>query len=360
MTRPERPLGEHMMDATSEIDVSRQWRRIEAQLGRPRSRPRGWLAACGAVGAAAALVLVLAPRRGRPLAPAPIVAAPVLTPEPFFAEGTRVESTAGTKRELALPDGSRIALRPGGVLTLARSATDEVRVVLERGSADLDVIRDSDRRFVVAVLDVEFVVAGARFVVSVSEGAAGKIAAAEVERGAIEVHRSIARSVLLAGESWTSGVSVVSAGPGSTSDDAPVTSTPRTASSGRATDDDARSLLAVATRARWQGRQRDAARALDELCRRFPNDPRAALAAFELGRIQLDTLHEAGHAAASFRTAMNLARDPVLREDAATRRVEALDRSHDGAACLSARAAYLAEYSTGAHAGRVTASCRDR
>jgi transmembrane sensor len=359
MTRPERPLGEHLVDATSEIDVARQWRHIEARLGRPRARLGGWLAACGAVGAVAALMLLLAPRHARPPAPAPIVAAPVLPPEPSFAEGTRIESAAGTKRELALPDGSRIALRPGGVLTLARSGKD-VRVVLERGSADLDVIRDSGRRFVVAVLDVEFVVAGARFVVSVSEGAAGKIASAEVQSGSIEVHRSIARSVLLAGESWTSGVSVVSAGPSPTSDDAPDTSTPRTASGGRATADDARSLLAVATRARWQGRQRDAARALDELSRRFPNDPRAALAAFELGRIQLDTLHEAGHAAASFRAAMNLASDPVLREDAAARHVEALDRGHDGAACLTARAAYLAEYSTGAHAGRVTASCRDR
>ncbi|HVR03855.1 MAG TPA: hypothetical protein VMT47_17085, partial [Polyangia bacterium] len=66
MTRPERPLGEHMVDATSEIDVSRQWRRIEARLGRPRARLRGWLAACGAVGVAAALALVLASRQVRP------------------------------------------------------------------------------------------------------------------------------------------------------------------------------------------------------------------------------------------------------------------------------------------------------
>jgi transmembrane sensor len=119
-------------------------------------------------------------------------------------------------------------------------------------------------------------------------------------------------------------------------------------------------LFAGATRARWQGRQRDAAAALEKLCRRFPNDPRAPLAAFQLGRIQLDTLHEAARAAQSFKTAASLARDPVLREDAAARRTEALDRAGDASTCRLARAAYLAEYPAGAYVGRVTAFCRDR
>ena len=85
----------------------------------------------------------------------------------LFASAARTDPSRVQKLE----DGSRIALGPGGALTLARIEKDEVRLVLERGNATFDVIRDADRRFVVAVADVDFVVAGARFV----DGSAGKL-----------------------------------------------------------------------------------------------------------------------------------------------------------------------------------------
>jgi transmembrane sensor len=353
MNRPELRLDEHMIDAASQADVARQWLRIEAKLAKPVARGHAWLLIPGAVGAAVAVALVLSASHVRPSAPsAPAPSAPMAArrvaapvgPQALAGDGARVETGSETARTLALADGSRIALGAGGSVLLAHSGKNEVRLVLERGKADFDVLPDAGRRFVVAVADVDFVIAGARFVVSVSDGAAGKTVTAAVERGTVEVRRPNARSLLLAGESWSGGV----------------TATPAASNERGAAPEDARSLLAVATRARWQGRQRDAAAALEKLCRRFPNDPRAALAAFELGRIQLDTLHEPARAAQSFQLAMTLAREPVLREDAAARRTEALDRGGDASACRSAREAYLSEYPTGAHAGRVTGFCRDR
>ncbi len=57
---------------------------------------------------------------------------------------------------------------------------------------------------------------------------------------------------------------------------------------------------------------------------------------------------------------MSLARDPVLREDAAARHAEALDRGGDVTACRAARQAYLTAYPTGPHVGRVSAYCHSR
>jgi TolA-binding protein len=176
--------------------------------------------------------------------------------------------------------------------------------------------------------------------------------------------------LLLAGESWTSAAPAQPLEPTSPpaapptdeppAPSPPATRTPAPRAPAKAAAADARSLFAVATGARVQGRNRQAAAALETLCRKFPEDPRAALAALELGRIRLDTLHEPGPAAVAFRMAMNLAGDSSLREDAATRFIEALDRKGDASACRAARDAYLAEYPTGPHVGSVTGACRGR
>src|SRR5882672_2833116 len=144
MSRPELRLDEHMIDAASQADVSRQWLRIEAELAKPAARGRAWLLVPGAVGAAVAVALVLSPRHVRQSAPsAPIaartVAAPV-GPQPFLGDGARVETGNEAARTLALADGSRIALAAGGALTLAHGGKDEVQLVLERGKADFDVV----------------------------------------------------------------------------------------------------------------------------------------------------------------------------------------------------------------------------
>jgi transmembrane sensor len=105
---------------------------------------------------------------------------------------------------------------------------------------------------------------------------------------------------------------------------------------------------------------RDAERALDTLRKRHRGDPRAALAAFELGRLRLDTLGNPAGAAEALTDAITLAPGASFREDAEARRVQALDASHARAACAAARDAYLARYPKGAHAAVVHARCGAR
>jgi transmembrane sensor len=363
-------LGAYLKQTVSDADLDRQWRRLAATWAQPAPRRRRtWIGAFAVVGAATAIALLLVTghiQRTSVPAPAPVSEAP------FVVEGSRLENQGPTTRALSLADGSQIALAPAGAIVLERSRQDDLRLVLERGSADFDVTHVPGRRFVVVAADVDVVVVGTRFVVTVSDGQQGKVAAVSVsvQRGAVEVQRPRTRAMrFLPGQSWSSAtpappvtsppVEPPAESPPTPSAPAPVRPAPAAKA---APLEDTKSLLAVATRARLQGKHREAAAALEKLCRRFPDDPRAPLAAFQLGRIQLDTLHETDRAAASFHTAAALSRDPTLRESAAAREVEALDRGSDSdaSACRAARDAYRAAYPTGPHLGRVTAYCRGR
>jgi hypothetical protein len=110
--------------------------------------------------------------------------------------------------------------------------------------------------------------------------------------------------------------------------------------------------------ARAAGRLREAARAFDALRTKHRGDGRAALAAFELGRLQLDSLGNAAAAAESFADAIALSPGAPFREDAEARRVQALERSGANLACVRARDDYLARYASGPHAPVVRRACR--
>lgn len=106
-----------------------------------------------------------------------------------------------------------------------------------------------------------------------------------------------------------------------------------------------------------RGRPLDAARAFDRLRHTFPRDRRAALAAFELGRLRLDSLGDPRGAEEAFREAMALGPRSPFREDAEARRVEALSRMGDGAGCAAARDAYLARWPNGTYRRAVGLYC---
>jgi transmembrane sensor len=118
-------------------------------------------------------------------------------------------------------------------------------------------------------------------------------------------------------------------------------------------------LLESAKRARLAGRPRDAAIALDTLRRRYRSDPRAALAAFELGRLRLDNLGDAPGAVEALNDAIVLAPQGSFREDAEARRVDALD-AEGAPGCAEARDAYLVRYPKGIHATMVAARCNGK
>lgn len=122
----------------------------------------------------------------------------------------------------------------------------------------------------------------------------------------------------------------------------------------------ARHLLDEAQRARFEGRPQDAARALDRLRRSFRRDRRAPLAAFELGKLRLETLDDPRGAEEAFRDAIALGPSSPFREDAEARRVEALSRMGDVAGCAAARDAYLARWSSGTYRRAVELYCSGR
>jgi len=121
----------------------------------------------------------------------------------------------------------------------------------------------------------------------------------------------------------------------------------------------AREIFERAQRARASGRTAESAAAFRELRARYPNDPRAALAAFELGRLELEMHGDPKQASKALEEAARSAPEgSALREDAEARRIDALDAAGDVPACLTAQRAYVARYPNSVHRARVLSRCR--
>jgi hypothetical protein len=119
----------------------------------------------------------------------------------------------------------------------------------------------------------------------------------------------------------------------------------------------ARRLLELADAARLGGHPRDAALALDKLRRTYRTDPRAGLAALELGRLRSDSFGDQAGALEAFRDAASLASSGSVREDADARTVQALERLGDRNGCMRARDAYLTRFPNGIHAATMRGRC---
>jgi TolA-binding protein len=109
-------------------------------------------------------------------------------------------------------------------------------------------------------------------------------------------------------------------------------------------------LLSLAGAARLAGDAPKARRAYSLLRKRFPADPVAAVAAFNLARVAFDLASDYPAAANWFRTYLREQPSGSLAPEAHGRLVEALQRSGDSAAARSAASDYLAKYPTGPHA----------
>lgn len=115
--------------------------------------------------------------------------------------------------------------------------------------------------------------------------------------------------------------------------------------SGASVDD----LLALADIARLSAHPADAVGPLTRVLDRHGGDSRAPLAAFTLGRIQLDTLGQPAPAAIAFERAIRLGLPEGLTEDAYARLVEADAKAGQPEAARAARAEYERKYP---HGGR--------
>jgi transmembrane sensor len=136
------------------------------RVGHGRTVARRAVFAGGAVAAAAALAVVIAPQ--------------------FAAPPSQTYATArGQHRRVELSDGSTIDLNGGARLSVSL-ARDRRAVTLDRGQAVFDVARDTRRPFLIAAGDRTIRVVGTQFDVRRLEG---KLSVT-VARGAVEVRPS--------------------------------------------------------------------------------------------------------------------------------------------------------------------------
>ncbi len=346
MPQPPRRLARFVEPDVDDKRIDRVWAAVA-------SRPvRSWpvwrmTAFAGAALAVAVVVLVLRARPG-----------------PSDLAGVVVES--GPSQTVTMPDGTSATLREGARLRYDRVQSDRVEATVERGEVTFDVRHTDARVFVVHAGRFDVVDRGTRF----SVGVDGEGVRVTVETGSVEIaeaHGAPTRT-LAGGESWASNPRTATAPVDATAvaqppplDSAPAASvaasSPTAMESAHAPSPPGpRELLQTANDARLAGHPREAAVAFDSLRRHYRSDPRAGLAAFELGRLRLDSLGDPSGAAEALSDSIALAPGATFREDAEARLVEALDRAHDGR-CAGARKGYLVRFPGGLHAASVAARC---
>jgi hypothetical protein len=325
----------YVQPGLTEARIARQWDHVDRRSSRP-GLPRHFVPALTAALSCAALVSVAAMWNRS-------------------AQRTEMDGSVLETGALTLADGSRVTVEPGGrVRVLAMRAT-AVELQLETGAIDLAVTHGK-RAFVVHTAHYDVVDLGTHFRVALAPQ--GDLSV-DVEEGTVEVRDRRGAQPgrkLSAGDRW-SNAPVVQPATASSERFAPdPPPPPPPAPSAAEPERSAKDLLETAERARLGGKARAAASALDTLRRRFRRDPRAALAAFELGRLRLDSLGDAAGADEAFRDAIALAPQGPLREDAEARRVEALaaERSPE---CATARSAFLTRYPRSVHAAVVSGTC---
>ena len=354
-----RDVSRYVLTPMTPARVARQWSVIAADP--PRRRLPRWLVpavSASAVVVMAAILLVALGRRAQPL-----------------AEGAVIER--GIDQAISLPDGSRVVVGDMSRVRLVTSREDDVRLALERGEIELAVTHVKGRRFVVAAGSFDVVIVGTELRVVLSESGGVLVS---VSRGRVEVRRrdrdEPVRSVA-EGETWSSAPETTTdardpiAAPGTSAPAAATLSSTAIAPSAvvapsalpfaaQMASAGPKELLEMAQEARMHGRPRDAALALDALRRRYHGDQRAGLAAFELGRLRMDSFGDLAGALEALDDALSRGGGAFYREDAEARRVAIFDSMGGGARCVGARDRFLASYPHGVHASAVAKRCGGR
>ena len=306
--------------------------------------------------------------RARPIVsgPAPLVAAATSA-----WEGAQLQ-TAADAVSVTLVDGSNLKVEPRSRVEMRERTPSSLKLVLGRGRIACDVTHREGRSFVVAAGGVEVRVVGTRFSVANEDAEGGTRVEVRVERGAVEVRGAGPDAEVVrvaAGHSWsqvtktealgepeTETAPEVEAETDATRPAAPAAKTHAVARAAHPAAGDARALFEQA-RDQWRaGKMEDAARTYQALLSAHPRDPRAGLAAFELGRLRMDRLNDMPGAVQALEQAVALAPGAELREDALARLVAAAAAAHDHPRCARARTRYLTEYPAGVHHRTVSAA----
>lgn len=379
-------LSRHVQVDLSEARVARLWGRVSERLEPPRPALR-WVWA-GALASAMGVALLVVHWQ---------------TSQPKTAvsawQGARME-TSTDALAVTLRDGSKLKLDPNSRVAMGDETPSAVRLLLERGRVDCDVTHREGRSFMVIANGVEVHVVGTHFSVATEHGEGSVRVEVRVERGAVEVQSPGTPAEVTrveAGRSWsritkTSALPKPSASSEGTVEPAETAAAPEAAPGSDVTAEpsasaaangeepadaraaspspspspsakrtaDARELLEQASGLWREGRVREAAQAYQNLLSTYPRDPRAGLAAFELGRLRMDRLGDLAGAVRALERAVALAPGSSFREDALARLVTAYAGVHNQAGCERTRAQYLREFPAGVRKRTVAAACGAR
>jgi len=368
MTAPQR-LAQFIQPNLHEPRLAHQWARIE-NSSRHRSKPAlTWFAPVLAASLFLCGVLFVGWHWFR-------------TPHSLALNGTVVESSESGSELLTLPDGSRIQLGAASRVVVDTYEANKVQVTLKQGSAEFDVAHQSGRQFAVFAGRFEIAVLGTHFNVSIGTASEPGRVTVQVARGKVSVrNRQSApdERVLAAGQSWSADERTQpSTAPGlaesnseatakaesaeeqelaKISPSAPKASAATTVGVGDSKSaTEAKDLFEAAQLSRINGNLRQSADLLNKLRKSYRSDPRASLAAFELGRMRMDIFGDATGSIDAFRDAIKLSPNATFREDAEARLVQLYHRQGDKR-CEAEKAQYLEHYPNGAARKLVSRLC---
>jgi transmembrane sensor len=348
----------------------------------PRVRRRrplaGWTAGLAAAAlAVAAVVLIVV--RSRPHAPLSFSVA-----GETGSSGAWISADHATVTAVRFSDGSLFAFRDDARARVESVTPDGAHVVMERGAVSADVVHRATSRWSVLAGPYEVRVTGTQFEVSwdpaeahlevhVTRGSVrvtgGGLAPHDVRTGEVFTNAPARTTESHASATAAAALPAPSADVQPSAHAAVAAPTPRwrdLAAAGRFSDAIeevertgvdgviARSgpadLLALADAARLSSHAEIAERSLLALRKRFPGDPRAARAAFDLGRIAFDQRRDYASAATWFTTYLDADPGGTFDREAAGRLIEARQKMGDAAGARAAAASYLRRYPNGPHA----------
>lgn len=369
MTPLPTPVRKVLRSGLDDLAAGRIWRRLEqrrAASARVRRRAGTWAASLAALLAFGVALLVLR-HPGETPGALRLVGGPELT-------GMSAPATA--PRSFAFSDGSRVGLGPGGRLDVAENDGKALVAILAPGTARFDVQPGGPRRWTIECGLATVEVVGTSFVL---DREPGRLHVA-VERGVVLVRGDRVPDRI---QRLTQGQSLdVTDPPPDVSPPAPepppgpappvpdarakwrdlarrgdystayrvlgADGVREVTKSGAVAD-----LLAVADVARLSGHPSDALAPLRRIVSDDPHDPGAPVAAFTLGRVELDALGDPANAADAFAEAIALGVPEGLVEDAYARLVEARSKAGDAAGARRAAAQYGERFPGGARTAAV-------
>lgn len=275
-----------------------------------------------------------------------------------------IVAPASGSLELAFSEGSRVRLFDRARARVVDTTSQGARVVLERGSLQADVMHRAGTRwrvdagpFAVHVVGTRFQVswdaARERFQLALEEGSV-RVVGPSLGQGRLLVAGQ--RLELALGKPLTETRQAPDVGrpaqePTKSLDVEPLRKPPTAAPVGRATAmDRAEELWNAADVARLSRQPAQAAAALRELRRRYPEHPRAHAAAFMLGRLAFDQLGAPDAAARWFAVYLGEAPRGMFATEALGRLIECQLRLQDGPAAQRSARRYLARHPHGPHA----------